>query len=121
MNASTRIPRLACALALAAVLPAHVHAQAHDAHAGHAMHAMPPTDAAKSDAVPPTTDSQLPKTPIPPITNEDREAAAQPAHAHDHGRTVFAFLMVDRLERWDDGDGGEAWGVKGWILSLIHI
>ena len=125
MNASTRIPRLACALALAlaAALPAHVHAQAHDAHAGHAMHAMAPTDAPKPDAVdaaPPTTDSQLPKTPIPPITDEDREAAAQPAHAHDHGRTVFAFLMVDRLERWDDGDGGEAWGVKGWIGSDDH-
>lgn len=122
-NASTNVSRslrLACALALAAALPAHVHAQAHDAHAGHAMHAMPPTDEAKSDAAPPTTDSQLPKTPIPPITDEDREAAAPPAHAHEHGRTVFAFLMVDRLERWDDGAGGEAWGVKGWVGSDEH-
>ncbi len=125
-NASTNVSRclrLACALALAAALPAHVHAQAHDAHAGHAMHAMPPTDAPKPDAVdaaPPTTDSQLPKTPIPPITDEDREAAAPPAHAHDHGRRVFAFLMVDRLERWNDGAGGEAWGVKGWVGSDEH-
>lgn len=122
-----RSAHLACALALAAALPAHVHAQAHDAHAGHAMHAMPPTDAPKPDAVdaaPSAADTQAPKTPIPPITDADRAAAAPPAHAHDHNRTVFAFLMVDRLERWNDGDGdgdgGEVWAVKGWIGSDDH-
>jgi copper resistance protein B len=120
MNASTRIARLACAFAFAAALPTHVHAQAHDAHAGHAMHAMPPTDAPKPDTASPSVDAQVPKTPIPPITDEDRAAAAPPAHAHDHGRTVFAFLMVDRLEHWNDRDGGEAWGVKGWIGSDTH-
>ena len=125
-NASTNVSRslrLACVLALAAALPAHVHAQAHDAHAGHAMHAMPPTDAPKPDAVdaaPSTADTQVPKTPIPSITDADRAAAASPGHGHEHGRTVFAFLMVDRLERWNDGAGGEAWGVKGWIGSDEH-
>lgn len=125
-NASTNVSRslrLACALALAAALPAHVHAQAHDAHAGHAMHAMPPTDAPKPDAVdaaPSAADTQVPKTSIPPITDADRAAAASPGHGHEHGRTVFAFLMVDRLERWNDGAGGEAWGVKGWIGSDEH-
>lgn len=125
-NASTsmsRSLRLACALALAGALPAHVHAQAHDAHAGHGAHAMPPTEAPKSDTTdttPSATGTQVPKTPIPPITDADRAAAASPGHGHEHGRTVFAFLMVDRLERWNDGAGGEAWGVKGWIGSDTH-
>lgn len=124
MNTFTcAITRLACALALAGALPAHVHAQAHDAHAGHGAHAMPPTEASKSDTTgttPSTTGTQVPKTPIPPITDADRAAAVSPGHDHEHGRTVFAFLMVDRLERWNDGAGGEAWGVKGWIGSDTH-
>ena len=33
---------------------------------------------------------------------------------------MFAFLMVDRLEHWNDGAGGEAWGVKGWIGNDDH-
>ena len=115
--------RLACALALAGALPAHVHAQAHDAHAGHGAHAMPQTEAPKpdtTDTTPSATDTPLPKTPIPSITDADRAAAASPGHGHEHGRTVFAFLMVDRLERWNDGTGGEAWGMKGWIGSDEH-
>lgn len=124
MNASTRaftrITRLACALALACTLPAHAQDHAHDAHAGHGAHAMPQTEARKPDTAPSTTDTQVPKTPIPPITDADRAAAVSPGHDHEHGRTVFAFLMVDRLERWNDGAGGEAWGVKGWIGSDDH-
>lgn len=120
--------RLACALALAlaCALPARAFAQAHDpaSHAGHAMqHDAMPHDESMPNATMPTAspdDAQAPKTPIPPITDADRAAAAAPAHAHDHGREVFAFLMVDRLERWNDGDGGEAWGVKGWIGSDDH-
>lgn len=119
-GAFTRITRLACMLALAGALPAHVHAQAHDAHAGHGAHAMPPTEAQQTDTAPSGTDTSLPKTPIPPITDEDRAAAVSPGHGHEHGRTVFAFLMVDRLERWNDGAGGEAWGVKGWIGGDAH-
>lgn len=115
--------RLACALALACALPAPASAQAHDpaSHAGHAMQrdAMPQQDtlpAASPD------DAQAPKTPIPPITDADRAAAAPPTQTqtHDHGREVFAFLMVDRLEGWNDGDGGQAWGAKGWIGSDDH-
>lgn len=120
MNAYTLITRLACALAFACALPAH--AQDH-AHAGHGAHAMPPAEAPKpdvTDAAPSTTDSQMPKSPIPPITDDDRAAAASPMHGHEHGRTVFAFLMVDRLEHWSDGAGGEAWGVKGWIGNDDH-
>lgn len=120
MNATIRIGRLACALALACTLPVHAQDHAHDAHAGHAMPAMPPPEAVKPDAPSSTTDAQVPKTPIPPITDADRAAAVSPGHGHEHGRTVFAFLMVDRLERWNDRDGGEAWGVKGWIGSDAH-
>jgi copper resistance protein B len=120
-----RFARLACALAFACTLPVHAQDHAHDAHAGHAMHAMPPTDAPKPDApgsgaAPSPAGTQVPKTPIPPITDEDRAAAASPGHGHEHGRTVFAFLMVDRLERWNEREGGEAWGVKGWIGGDAH-
>ena len=128
--------RRVCALALACAMPASAWAQAHDpaAHAGHAMqHDTTAQDATSGermshgtmahDDAPPgasSPDAQAPKTPIPPITDADRAAAASPGHGHEHGRSVFAFLMVDRLERWNDGDGGEAWGAKGWVGSDAH-
>lgn len=128
MNACTRLParaaaptRIARALALACALPVLAHAQAHDpaSHAGHTMdHGAMSQDEAMPTASP--ADAQAPITPIPPVTDADRAAAAPPAHGHDHGRKVFTFLMVDRLEGWNDGGGGQAWNVKGWIGSDMH-
>ena len=134
-SANLRARRI-CALALACAMPASAWAQAHDpaAHAGHAMqHDTTAQDATSGermshgtmahDDAPPgasSPDAQAPKTPIPPITDADRAAAASSGHGHEHGRSVFAFLMVDRLERWNDGDGGEAWGAKGWVGSDAH-
>ncbi len=69
----------------------------------------------KSDA------PQVPRTPIPPITDADREAAKPPAHGHHHGDGVFSYLLFDRLEVWDaDSDAGQAWEAQGWIGTDRH-
>ncbi len=64
---------------------------------------------------------QEPRTPIPPITDADREAAKPPAHGHDHGGGVFSYLLFDRLEVWDADPGtGQAWEAQGWIGTDMH-
>ncbi len=64
---------------------------------------------------------QTPRTPIPPITDADREAAKPPMHAHAHGEGVFSYLLVDRLEVWDaDPSTGQAWEAQGWIGTDRH-
>ncbi len=62
-----------------------------------------------------------PRTPIPPITDADREAAKPPAHGHAHGDGVFSYLLFDRLEAWDADSGtGQAWEAQGWIGTDRH-
>lgn len=62
-----------------------------------------------------------PRTPIPPITDADREAAKPPAHGHAHGEGVFSYLLFDRLEAWDADSGtGQAWEAQGWIGTDRH-
>ena len=64
---------------------------------------------------------QAPRTPIPPITDADREAAEPPAHVHHHGDGVFSYLLFDRLEAWDaDPGAGQAWEAQGWIGTDTH-
>ena len=64
---------------------------------------------------------QAPRTPIPPITDADREAAEPPAHGHHHGDGVFSYLLFDRLEAWDaDPGAGQAWEAQGWIGTDTH-
>jgi len=64
---------------------------------------------------------QAPRTPIPPITDADREAAEPPAHGHHHGDGVFSYLLFDRLEAWDaDPGAGQAWEAQGWIGTDMH-
>lgn len=66
-----------------------------------------------------------PRTPIPPITDADREAAKPPMHGHAHGEGVYSYLLFDRLEAWDaDSDAGsgtgQAWEAQGWIGTDRH-
>ena len=69
----------------------------------------------------PSTALQTPRTPIPPITDADREAAKPPAHGHDHGGGVFSYLLFDRLEVWNaDPGAGQAWEAQGWIGTDRH-
>jgi copper resistance protein B len=64
---------------------------------------------------------QTPRTPIPPITDADREAAKPPAHGHPHGGGVFSYLLFDRLEVWDADSGtGQAWEAQGWVGTDMH-
>lgn len=64
---------------------------------------------------------QAPRTPIPPITDADREAAEPPAHGHHHGDGVFSYVLFDRLEAWDaDPGAGQAWEAQGWIGTDMH-
>ncbi len=64
---------------------------------------------------------QTPRTPIPPITDADREAAKPPAHGHNHGGGVFSYLLFDRLEVWDaDPGAGQAWEAQGWVGTDMH-
>ena len=61
----------------------------------------------------PTTQS----TPIPVLTDADREAARSPAHAHPvHDNTVHSKVLFNRLEAFDADHGtGMAWEGQAWI------
>ncbi|MBN8214537.1 MAG: copper resistance protein B [Xanthomonadales bacterium] len=113
---------LVAALALAA---GSAQAQQHD----HSQHGTAPAESESKVADQATVDhsqhdeasTQTPRTPIPPITDADREAAEPPAHAHDHGSGVFSYLLFDRLETWDAEPGnGQAWEAQAWIGSDRH-
>lgn len=113
---------LVAALALAA---GSAQAQQHD----HGQHSTVPTESESKAADHAKMDhsqhedasAQTPLTPIPPITDADREAAKPPAHAHDHGSGVFSYLLFDRLETRDAEPGnGQAWEAQGWIGSDRH-
>ena len=63
----------------------------------------------------------LPRTPIPAITEADREGAKPPDHPHHHGHRVNWMLVVDHLEAWDaDGSTGLGWEVQGWLGTDEH-
>ncbi len=64
--------------------------------------------------------AQTPRTPIPPITDADREAARPPAHGHAHDAETMTFLLFDRLEGWNEDGGGQAWEAQGWIGTDQH-
>ncbi|MCW0375690.1 Copper resistance protein B [Xanthomonas sacchari] len=102
----------------------HSH-RAHHAHDGmhhdgmdHAMPTAPaPTATALACQCPASADTSLPREPIPPITAADR-AAAFPVlrdHGMAHGAARTGYLLVDRLEGWDNAHGsGQAWEARGW-------
>lgn len=100
----------------------------HREHAHHAHtvtdhdgmdHAMPtaPAPAVSACQYPASADTSLPREPIPPITAADR-AAAFPVlrdHGMAHGAARIGYLLIDRLEGWDNAHGsGQAWEARGW-------
>ncbi|MBO9875640.1 MULTISPECIES: copper resistance protein B [Xanthomonas] len=100
------------------------HSQrAHHAHDGTDHdgmdHTTPIAPAATASACqcPASADTPLPREPIPPITAADR-AAAFPVlrdHGMAHGAARTGYLLVDRLEGWDNAHGsGQAWEARGW-------
>ncbi|MFT3806164.1 copper resistance protein B [Arenimonas sp.] len=95
--------------------------QDHSQHAGHGQ----PAEAPKAEVAQPhdhaqhvqaaATDEQ-PRTPIPEITDADRQAAQPPAAHAMHDGAVHSLILFDRLE-FTDGDQGSsfAWEAETWI------
>jgi len=60
---------------------------------------------------------QTSRTPIPLLTDADRQAAFPPLPGHAvHDKQLNAFFLLDKLE-WQDADNGSAlnWDASGWI------
>ncbi|AJO78435.1 copper resistance protein B [Pseudomonas sp. MRSN 12121] len=110
-------------------------------HAAQAMdhstmrHAPAPAAAQPNDAMPGMDHSQMTgmdgepmqmmdspappqsRTPIPVLTDADRQAAFPPVAGHGvHDKAINSFWLVDRLEYQDADDGSAlAWDLNGWI------
>lgn len=112
MNGPARLP--SALVAVLAFVPVAALAQHHhhaptpelDPPAAHATHR---DDDHQADV--------LPREPIPPVTDADRQAAFPAVHAHHaHGTSVHALTVIDRLE-WVDEDHADGfdWEAGGWI------
>ncbi|MET0548683.1 MAG: copper resistance protein B [Xanthomonas sp.] len=82
-------------------------------------HAKPsaPTPTGTACPCPARADASLPREPIPPITAADRAAAFPVLREHGmaHGAARTGYLLVDRLEGWNNAHGsGQAWEARGW-------
>ena len=108
----------ACLLALALPLPVlaqhpgHAAQEQDDPHAGHAM----PAQDADPHAGHVMPAAEAPRTPIPPVTAADRAAAFPDVGGHAvHDRHPHVFLLLDRLEAWEDGsDTTVGWEALAW-------
>lgn len=89
-----------------------------DPHAGHVM-APPVAKAADS----PAPDTQVPVTPIPPVTDGDRAAAFPPdlgGHAV-HDGAIHYMVLFDQLEWQADGlTSGLNWDTKTWVGTDLN-
>ena len=74
-------------------------------------------DHSKMDHAPST-----PVTPIPAVTQADREAAFPVVHAHhEHGTSINSYWLLDRLEVSDADDGTAlGWEALAWIGGDIQ-
>lgn len=63
-----------------------------------------------------------PRTPIPPLTDADRAAAAPPSGGHPaHDNGIQRYVLLDRLEGWDaDPGAGAAWAMQGWVGTDLN-
>lgn len=61
-------------------------------------------------------------TPVPPVTQADREAAFPDVHAHhQHGTSIHSYWLLDRLEVSDADDGTAlGWEASAWIGGDIQ-
>lgn len=89
-----------------------------DPHAGHVM---APLVAKAADS--PAQDTQVPVTPIPPVTDGDRAAAfPQDLEGHAvHDGAVHYMVLFDQLE-WQTGGGasGLNWDTKTWVGTDLN-
>ena len=63
-----------------------------------------------------------PRTPIPAVTEADRQAAIAPAHAHPvHDNSIKSYVLLNRLEAWDADPGtGLGWEGQAWIGTDLN-
>ncbi len=69
------------------------------------------------------THADLPREPIPEVTDADRAAAFPPIDhgAMEHAPDIHSLLLINRLEGWDGKHGhGQAWEASGWVGSSIN-
>lgn len=80
----------------------------------------PMDHAAMGHAMPRPADQPI--TPIPTLTDEDRAAAVPPPNDHPvHDNTLKHFVLLNRLEGFDAGDGsGTEWEGQGWIGTDLN-
>lgn len=113
---SARVTATALPLMAAALLAsAPTRAQDHRHHDHGAMQSAAAAPVAPAGATEPVT-------PIPELTDADREAAF-PRLSGDmqHAASVNSFVLIDRLELWDAQPGtGLGWEVEAWIGSDIN-
>lgn len=94
-------------------------------HAGHYMDAMPATEDASMqsmDHAAMTMAPTDPRTPVPPVTEADRAAAAPPTHAHSVGdNAIHSYTLLNRLEGWNaDSGAGFGWEGQGWVGTDLN-
>ena len=134
-------PLLTVALLIGGLSPADARAQAIAApvagdaqvaqgHTGHSGQAKPKPETKPKEGDPTRQDphaghaepTDVPKEPIPPLTDADRVAAFPDVAGHAvHDRAFHAFVLFDELE-WQFGDGGAgaSWDNKGWVGGDIN-
>lgn len=98
-----------------------------DPHAGHAAttdddpHAMHPAAMRGGDPhaghAATSSPGQLPREPVPVLTDADRAAAFPELHAgHAHDATLNSLVRFNRFEAWDAQPGsGQAWEGSAWF------
>ena len=66
--------------------------------------------------------TSLPRTPIPPVTDADRAAAAPPGGHHAMtDNAIHSYVLLNRLETWNADSGtGQAWEGQGWIGTDLN-
>ena len=82
-------------------------------------HGVPDDDDATDPDLPA---SAPPLEPLPPITAADRLAAFPDVAGHSvHDDAIHTFVLVDRLEAWDDGAGWEGTSWIGTDLDRVWL
>jgi copper resistance protein B len=90
---------------------------------GHDMDDMPGMQPMDHSTMPGTSMAPTePITPIPVLTDADRDAAVPPAHDHPvHDNSIQSYVLLDRLEAWNAENGtGLAWEGTAWIGTDLN-
>lgn len=113
------VPFVACTLPLAAAAQAMDHSQMDHAQQPHQLeHVQAAADQGQGTEGAP----REPRTPIPALTDADRQAAIPASTVHVAGdNAIHSYTLLNRLEGWDADPGtGFAWEGQGWIGQDVN-